>query len=136
MADCIFCKIIEGSIPSYTIFENDLFKAFLDINPATFGHTLIVPKIHAIDIFDVPQEYAKEMFLLSQKIATQIKQSLGCDGINILQNNGSVAGQVVFHYHMHLIPRYKNDNVRVGWEPLKPTQEEFENTLSNLLMEE
>ena len=93
---------------------------------------LIVPKAHCVDIFELSEEYSSRLMPLASRLANQIKESLGCTGLNILQNNGAVAGQVVFHYHMHLIPRYENDNMQIGWQHINPTKEEFANMLSAL----
>ncbi|MBR5127433.1 MAG: HIT family protein [Roseburia sp.] len=108
MADCIFCKIIAGEIPSYTIYEDEEFKVFLDINPASKGHALIVPKEHYANIYDIDEEVVARAMKLAKKLATRMTKVLGCDGFNLLQNNNEVAGQTVFHFHMHLIPRYEN----------------------------
>ena len=109
MSDCIFCKIIAGEIPSATIYENDEFKVILDRFPSGEGHALILPKNHAANIYELPDEDAADIFVLAKKLATKMTEILHCDGFNIVQNNGEVAGQTVFHFHMHLIPRYKND---------------------------
>lgn len=108
MADCIFCKIIAGDIPSYTIYEDEEFKAFLDVNPASKGHALIVPKAHYANLFEIDEEVAARAMKLGKKLATRMTEVLGCDGINLLQNNNEAAGQTVFHFHMHLVPRYEN----------------------------
>ncbi|MCL1995801.1 MAG: HIT family protein [Defluviitaleaceae bacterium] len=123
--DCIFCKIVEGTIPSYTIYEDDLFKVFLDIAPGALGHALIIPKTHCTDVFDLPEKYAANIFGVAQKVTEILKTTLGCDGFNIIQNNDASAGQTVFHFHTHIIPRYKNDGLKIGWTPLSPTQEEL-----------
>ena len=130
--DCIFCKIVDGSIPAYTIYEDEMFKVFLDISPAALGHALVIPKIHCIDFFDLPEKYASGILPAAQRAAAAIRESLGCAGINILQNNGETAGQTIFHYHMHIIPRYENDKLRVGWEPLSPTQSELSEAYGNI----
>ena len=108
MADCIFCKIVAGEIPSYTIYEDEEFKVFLDINPASKGHALIVPKVHYANIYDIDEEVVARAMKLAKKLATRMTKVLGCDGFNLLQNNNEVAGQTVFHFHLHLIPRYEN----------------------------
>jgi len=106
---CIFCKIINRELPSYTIFEDELFVAFLDISPASDGHVLIVPKRHIQDIYGLTEEESAALMPLAQKIAGKINSTLSPDGLNILQNNGKAAGQDVFHYHLHVIPRYSGD---------------------------
>lgn len=111
MTDCVFCKIINGDIPSYTVYEDDVVKAFLDISQATPGHTLVVPKKHVKDIFAYDSEHAGEVFSRIPKIARAIKVSNPkIVGMNILVNNGEVAYQSVFHSHIHLIPRYSKDD--------------------------
>lgn len=115
--DCIFCKIANGEIPSATIYENSDFRVFLDVAPANRGHALIVPKEHFKDIFDIDAVTAGKLFSLATEVARAMKSVLNCDGMNIVQNNGIIAGQTVFHFHLHLIPRYENDNVNIGWQP-------------------
>lgn len=107
-SDCIFCKIIAGEIPSNTIYEDDAFKVILDLAPAAKGHALILPKEHYADIYEIDEEVAGRAMKLAKKLSMHMTDVLGCDGFNILQNNHEVAGQTVFHFHMHLIPRYKN----------------------------
>lgn len=125
MDRCIFCKIANGEIPSATIYEDEYFRAILDLNPASKGHALILPKSHAANIYELPDELAAKVFVLAKKLAARMTEVLGCDGFNIVQNNGEVAGQTVFHFHMHLIPRYEGDQVSLLWEPGTATQEEL-----------
>lgn len=113
--DCIFCKIIAGEIPSRTVYEDDDYKAILDVSPASKGHVIILPKNHAEDIFSLPDEDMKGILCVARKIAAAQKKVFGCDGVNILQNNGEAAGQTVFHLHVHVIPRYKDDTVDIKW---------------------
>lgn len=115
--DCIFCKIIAGEIPSTTVYEDDDFKAILDVNPAARGHVIILPKKHAANIFELEEEDAKKIFPVAAKIAAALKKTYQCDGVNILQNNGEAAGQTVFHLHVHVIPRYYGDGVNIKWQP-------------------
>lgn len=111
MTDCIFCKIINGEIPSYTVYEDDVVKAFLDISQGTPGHTLVVPKKHVKDIFAYDDKLAAAVFSRLPKIARAIKASNPkIVGMNILNNNGEVAYQSVFHSHIHIIPRYSKDD--------------------------
>nr|WP_027870458.1 HIT family protein [[Eubacterium] cellulosolvens] len=117
MSDCIFCKIAAGEIPSATIYEDEDFRVILDLGPATKGHALILPKQHYADITEMPEELTAKAFVLAKKIVTFMKDALPSDGYNIVQNNGEAAGQTVFHFHIHLIPRYKNDHAGVGWKP-------------------
>lgn len=124
--NCIFCKIANGDIPSSTIYEDDFFRVILDLSPATKGHALILPKQHMADIFEMNEDLAAKVFVLANKIAKAMKDALGCDGLNIVQNNGSTAGQTVFHFHMHLIPRYINDGQTISWIPGTSEPEERE----------
>ena len=107
--NCIFCKLANKDIPTNIIYEDEKFTVILDASPATKGHALILPKNHAANIYELPDEDAADIFVLAKKLATKMTEILHCDGFNIVQNNGEVAGQTVFHFHMHLIPRYKND---------------------------
>ena len=128
MADCIFCKIISGEIPSHTIYEDEEFKVILDIAPAAKGHALILPKVHYADLYDIDEEVAGRAMKLAKRLATKMTGVLGCDGFNILQNNHEAAGQTVFHFHMHLIPRYENakDNKDIlVWKPESFSSEEL-----------
>lgn len=116
--DCVFCKIISGEIPSETVYENSKFKVIMDIAPANKGHVLILPKEHFDNIYDIDTATAGQLFELAAMIARALKSATNCDGMNILQNNGTVAGQTVFHFHLHIIPRYEGDTVNVGWKEL------------------
>lgn len=121
--NCIFCKINKGEIPSTTIYEDDDFKVILDINPASKGHAVILPKNHAANIFELQDDDAEKILKVARKCAAAMTDVLHCDGINILQNNGECAGQTVFHLHVHLIPRYKNDTVNIKWKPMTPPED-------------
>lgn len=123
--DCIFCKIATGEIPSNTIYEDEKFKVILDLSPATKGHALIIPKEHYDNLYDLPDEVASDAIKLAKKMVIQITDKMGCDGFNILQNNHEVAGQTIMHYHMHIIPRYKNDGLHLAPKTTEPTQEEL-----------
>ena len=125
-ADCIFCKIIAGEIPSNTIYEDDIFKVILDASPASKGHALILPKEHYADIYDIDEEVAGKAMKLAKKLAGHMTEVLGCDGFNILQNNHEAAGQTVFHFHMHLVPRFIKDTVTVTWVPGQSDNEELD----------
>lgn len=124
--DCIFCKIVNGEIPSKTIYEDETFRAILDLGPATKGHALLIPKEHASDLYELPEETAGQALICAKKLATLMTSKLKCDGFNLVQNNGEVAGQTVHHFHLHLIPRYADDNQTIAWEPGTPSQEELE----------
>lgn len=121
--ECIFCKIANGEIPSATLYEDEEFRVILDISPASRGHALILPKKHAADLYELPDGTASKVLILAKNIASKMKDVLGCDGLNLVQNNGEMAGQTVFHFHMHIIPRYKGDDVKVGWRPGKLSDE-------------
>ena len=123
--DCIFCKIANGEIPSTTIFEDEYHRVFFDIAPASKGHCLIVPKDHYDNIFDLEEQAAGRLFGLAHKVAVSLRNELNCEGMNIVQNNGEIAGQTVFHFHMHLIPRYAGDTVNVGWKQGEAYMEEI-----------
>ncbi len=124
MDNCIFCKIAAGEIPSQTIYEDDSFRAILDLSPASKGHTLILPKKHFTDITELDEDYAAKILPLAAKIGQTMKKELGCEGFNIVQNNGEAAGQTVMHYHMHIIPRYANGPQMVIWEPKESNPDE------------
>lgn len=124
--DCIFCEIAKGRIPSATIYEDNHFRVFLDVNPASKGHCLIIPKEHFDNIYDLDAEIAGKLFSLATCIARAMKDALKCDGMNIVQNNGEIAGQTVGHFHLHLIPRYEGDDVAIGWEPHESNETELE----------
>ena len=131
--NCIFCKIANGEIPSRTVYENDMFRVILDNGPATEGHALVLPKEHYADLFEIPQETAAEAMKTAQAVAKLLKDKLNADGLNIVQNNGECAGQTVHHFHMHVIPRYKNDGQRILWRPNQPTGEELDGVLQKIL---
>ncbi len=124
--NCIFCKIANGEISSKTIYEDEKFRVILDLGPATRGHALILPKEHAADLYELPDETASAVFVLAKKMAVRMKEKLHCEGMNLVQNNGEAAGQTVSHFHLHLIPRYLNDGQKIGWIPGSPSQEELE----------
>lgn len=130
MADCIFCKIANGEIPSATLFEDEKFRVILDLGPASKGHALILPKAHYGNLYEIPEELAAEAMVLAKKMAKKMTEVLKCDGFNIVQNNGEVAGQTVFHFHMHLIPRYVGDKVALTWVPGSLKDEDRENILA------
>lgn len=123
--DCLFCKIANGEIPSTTVYENNDFRVIFDISPASKGHTLIIPKQHYNDVFDMDAETGGKLFSLATAIARSLKKELNCEGMNLVQNNGLVAGQTVFHFHLHLIPRYTGDRVNIQWQPGEANQEEL-----------
>ena len=111
MQNCIFCKIVKDEIPCFKIFEDESILAFLDINPVTKGHCLVIPKTHFENIFDISEDALQKVSVATKHISVKIKNSLQADGIRISQSNGEEAGQVILHFHLHIIPRYKNDGV-------------------------
>ena len=118
--NCIFCKIANGEIPSRTIYEDDDFRIILDLNPATRGHALILSKNHYKNLYDMDDDMASKVLPLAKKMAYHMQEKLKCDGFNLIQNNNEIAGQTVFHFHMHLIPRYKDDNQSFVMSPGNP----------------
>ena len=130
MENCIFCKIANGEIPAATLYEDSDFRVILDLGPASKGHSLILPKKHAANIYELPDETAGKAMILAKHMATRLTEELKCDGFNIVQNNGEIAGQTVFHFHMHLIPRYQGDNVGITWKPGKLTDKDREEILA------
>lgn len=128
MSDCIFCKISKGEIPSNTVYEDNDFRVILDLSPANEGHCLVIPKKHARNILELDGETVSKAFSLAKKIAEALIQAVGCDGVNVLQNNGEAAGQTVDHFHIHVIPRTKNDGVVIKSEPVKMSETDFANT--------
>ena len=113
MTDCIFCKIVRGEIPSNKIYEDNLVLAFLDIRPISMGHTLVIPKSHCNDIFDMQEKDASAVMLAVKKVANAVLHGLNAEGVNVLNSNRKTAGQEVFHYHAHVIPRYANDKIKL-----------------------
>ena len=133
--DCIFCKIIKGDIPSRTVYEDDDYKAILDVSPASRGHVIILPKHHVANVFEADEEVYAGAVKAAKKIATALKKVFNCDGINILQNNGEVAGQTVFHFHMHLIPRYEDDDQPIQMKSGEASAEELDAVKAQILGE-
>lgn len=123
--DCIFCKIANGEIPSNTVYENSDFKVILDVAPAAKGHCLILPKEHFKNIFEIDADTAARLFSLATEVARALRQELHCDGLNILQNNGAAAGQTVDHVHLHLIPRFEDDDISIGLNPKQSDSQEL-----------
>jgi len=132
--NCIFCKIISGEIPSATIYENNEFKVILDRFPSNIGHVLILPKKHYANIFEIDEEVAGRLFKLAVKISKHIKENLELEAMNIVQNNGEMAGQTVNHFHLHIIPRYPDDKVSVKWEQLDLTDKQISDIQNKLKM--
>ena len=126
--NCIFCKLANGDIPTNTVYEDDTFRVILDASPATKGHALILPKQHYANLDELDEKTAETVLPLAKKMMKKMKKALNYDGFNVLQNNGEVAGQTVFHFHMHLIPRYENAKNKdiLQWTHETFTEEEME----------
>lgn len=127
--NCIFCKLANGDIPTATLYEDDDFRVILDAGPAAKGHALIIPKEHYANLYELSDELAAKVLVLAKKMITKLTDILGCDGYNIVQNNGEAAGQTVFHFHLHMIPRYKDDGVGVTWKVGELKEEDKEELL-------
>ena len=122
---CIFCKLANGDIPTNTVYEDENFRVILDLSPATKGHALILPKNHYKNLYELPEETAADVMKLAKKMAVMMTEKLHADGFNLVQNNNEVAGQTVFHFHLHLIPRYNGDGQNINWVPGNPSAEEL-----------
>lgn len=125
---CIFCKIANGEIPSATVFEDEDFRVILDLGPASKGHALILPKQHFKDLCEAEHSTVAKILPLAGRVGQAMKKELGASGFNVVQNNGTSAGQTVFHLHVHVIPRYDGGPVIVGWNPGEATAEELAET--------
>ena len=131
--NCIFCKIANGDIPSRKLYEDDKFVVIMDLGPATKGHSLIIPKEHYANLYEMPAELAGEAMKLAQKMAVKMTAALQADGMNLVQNNGEAAGQTVHHFHLHLIPRYNEDEPCVTWTPHSVSAEELDE-IKNIIL--
>lgn len=127
--NCIFCKIAGGEIPSATLYEDEEFRVILDLNPAAKGHALVLPKDHYANLFEMPEDLLGRAAGVAKKVGETLFRGLNATGLNLVQNNGESAGQTVFHFHMHLIPRYDGDTVKVGWKPGRLTEADKEEIL-------
>lgn len=128
--DCIFCKLANGAIPTRTLYEDEDFRVFMDASPATRGHCLIVPKNHYADLSEIDDDVAAKVMPLAKKMMLKLKRTLNCDGFNVVQNNAECAGQTVFHFHVHLIPRYNNDGQSINW-----VQQSFDDSILDEIMD-
>jgi len=115
--DCLFCKIVAGELPAQIVAEDQLTVAFMDINPATRGHALVVPRRHSANLLDAAPDDLLATVLAAQRLARLVTERLGADGVNLLNSCGPVAWQTVFHLHVHVIPRYSGDPLRLPWTP-------------------
>lgn len=123
--NCIFCKLANGVFPTNSIYEDDEFNVILDLSAATKGHALILPKEHYKNLYEIPEDTAANAMKLAKKMAVLMTDKLHADGFNLVQNNNEAAGQTVFHFHMHLIPRYMDDGQKINWTPGEPSAEEL-----------
>ena len=132
--DCIFCKIAAGEIPSRKIYEDKDLIAIMDLSPTSKGHSLMIPKEHYTNIYDIDEEIAGKVMKTAKKLATKMTVALNCDGFNLLQNNGETAGQTMFHFHMHLIPRYKDaDNNMLKFTSVSFSDEEMDSIRDQII---
>jgi histidine triad (HIT) family protein len=123
--DCIFCKIIAGELPSQIVDQDERTVAFMDISPATPGHALVVPRQHVRDLLEIEQAELTAVIVASQRLAGRVKERLDADGVNLLNSCGSAAWQTVFHFHVHVIPRYTDDPLRLPWIPKQGDPDEI-----------
>jgi histidine triad (HIT) family protein len=121
--DCIFCKVLAGEIPSESVYEDEHTVAVMDINPWTRGHVVVVPRRHAENLFEISDEDLQHVIVAAKRVATKVRDTLDCDGVNLLQSNGRAAWQTIFHLHVHVIPRYEDDPLQL---PIRPEPAEPE----------
>ena len=124
--DCIFCKIVAGEIPAQIVDEDELTIAFMDISPATRGHALVIQRAHSADLYEVPSEDLEAVVLAAQRLAGRMRERLGADGVNLLNSCGAAAWQTVSHFHVHVIPRYEGDPLRLPWLPQDGDRQEID----------
>lgn len=116
-ADCIFCKIVAGELPATIVDQDERTLAFMDINPATRGHALVIPRKHAVDLLSIEESELEAVAVAAQRLAHRAKESLGADGVNVINSCGAAAWQTVFHFHLHVVPRYTDDPLKLPWTP-------------------
>jgi histidine triad (HIT) family protein len=116
-ADCLFCKIVAGELPATLVGEDERTVSFMDINPATRGHALVVPREHSVDLLEIGQEDLAAVAAAAKRLAARAKEALGADGVNLINSCGAAAWQTVFHFHVHVIPRYRDDPLKLPWVP-------------------
>ncbi|MFQ6127206.1 MAG: HIT domain-containing protein [Candidatus Heimdallarchaeota archaeon] len=129
MVRCIFCKIAEGEVKSWTVYEDEVVKAFFDINPASEGHTLIIPKKHYENIYEIPENVLERIIIIAKKLAIIYKKALDVKAVNILHASGKEAQQDVFHFHIHLVPRYENDKLNLWYQTRPEVKANFDKIL-------
>lgn len=132
MDDCIFCNIVDNKIENWTVYENDMVKAFFDVNPASKGHTLVIPKWHYENLYDVPEDFLSDMIKVAKKIAICYKKAFWFDNVNILSSSWTLAGQDTFHFHIHVIPRYVWDQVSISYTPDYDVNKNFDILLDEI----
>ena len=130
--DCLFCKIVAGDVPSLRVHEDERTVAFMDISPATRGHLLVIPREHAADVHAIDPEDLAAVALAAKGLAQRVRDKLGADGVNLLNSTGSAAWQTVYHFHMHVIPRYDDDPLRLPWQPTPGDEDEIAATAEEL----
>jgi histidine triad (HIT) family protein len=130
--DCIFCKIVTGEVPSTIVDEDERTIAFMDISPATRGHALVIPREHSTDLLSIPLEDLDACMRGAQRLAHRMKEALGADGVNVLNSCGSAAWQTVFHFHVHVVPRYVDDPLKLPWIPAEGDMDEISKTAEEL----
>ena len=130
--ECIFCAIVEGKIPSAKVYEDEHVFAFMDIAPANPGHLLIIPKQHYRNIFDMPAEVGSKIMEAAVPLAAALRKALNPDGLNLFQSNEAAGFQTVFHFHLHLIPRWEGDPLRLPWKPSEGDIEEINNIATKI----
>ena len=131
-ANCIFCKIVAGQIPCFKLVEDEHTIAFMDINPWTRGHALVIPRNHSRNLYDAPEEDLERTVTAAQRLSLRMRDALGCDGINLLNSCEPAAWQTVFHLHVHVIPRYDDDPLRLPGQPRQPEEGELAEVAAEL----
>jgi len=131
--DCIFCKIVSDDLPAERVAESERALAFMDVNPGSRGHLLVIPKVHADDLHSISPEDLTACTLLAQEMADRVRERLDCDGVNLINSCGSSAWQTVFHFHMHVVPRYRDDTLRLPWMPGDGCSEDSIGVVAELL---
>ncbi len=130
--DCLFCKIVAGELPSQRIAEDERTVSFMDINPATRGHALVIPRTHAVNLLEIEPEDLAAVTLAAQQLAKRVPERLGADGVNLINSCGAAAWQTVFHFHLHVIPRYADDPLKLPWTPAPGNADEIADAASAL----
>ena len=123
--DCLFCKIVAGELPATIVDSDERTIAFMDINPATRGHALVIPRAHAADLHEIPAEDLQACAVAAQRLAGRVRARLGADGVNLVNSCGEVAWQTVFHFHVHVVPRYAGDPLKLPWVPAPGDMDEI-----------